>query len=63
MKTSIIEILKLLPKSDQQLAKEIGISSKTIQRIKAWVNPSERIQWYIENYLEKLQKKINDFIS
>lgn len=49
------EALKMLPKSDEKLAEQIGISSKTIKRMKSWESFwSARIRDKIKNYLTKL---------
>ena len=62
MNTSLATVIALIPRSDEQLAHDIGISSKTIKRIKKGVyKPSTRIYNLIFDYINNLGIIIKDF--
>lgn len=63
-KTNLSTVLALIPRSDEQMAHDIGISSKTIYRIKQWDHkPSKRIEAMITNYLIKFHHLIMYLIT
>lgn len=64
MTTSIATVLALLPRSDEKLAQDIGISAKTIKRIKKGnYEPSEVTKSQILDYLDRLGMEIIKFVS
>jgi transcriptional regulator with XRE-family HTH domain len=63
-KTNLATVLALIPRSDEQLARNIGISSKTIKRIRSWDYKCWRIsELRIVNYLNKLWLSIIDYMK
>lgn len=64
MTTSLATVLALIPISYSELARRIGISSKTIQRIKSWdYKPSQTTELIIVDYLDKLWLEIIKYIK
>jgi len=63
MNASLATVLALIPRSDEKMALDIGISAKTIKRIKAWYVPSQRIRQIVLEYFKKLNITIGDFIT
>ena len=63
-KTNLSTVLALIPRSDEQLARDIGISSKTIKRIKHWYyEPSDTTTRMIEDYLDNIWFEIHNYFK
>lgn len=63
MTTSLATVLASIPRSDEQLAKDIGISSKTIKRIRTWTyKPSWTTKSKILDYLDNKCFDMLDFL-
>ena len=63
MTNSLATVLASIPRSDEQLAKDIGISSKTIKRIRTWTyKPTHLTESKIVDYLDNLWLNIIEYL-
>ena len=57
------QLFHLLPQSDKQLAKQIGIGAKTIRRIKQGDHPSKLVRLKIKRYIISLIGKLHTWYA
>jgi len=57
------QIFHLLPISEAQLAQQIGISAKTIRRIKQGAPPSKLVRLKIKRYIISLIGKLHTWYA